>query len=248
MASVGLDIGGTGIKAGLVDLETGRLIGKRIRVKTPSPATPGAVVEAAADLVEKLGDESPMGVGFPAVLVDGVVRSANNIDPSWIGLNAASLLESATGRHIAMINDADAAALCEAKYGAARGVDGTVLVITFGTGIGSGMLHDGRLVPNLELGSMELEGHQFCEDYFAASAMEREGLTWEQWVTRVNRFLRYVRRIFTPRLIIAGGGVTKSWDEWGHLLDPENGVVRASRVNNAGIVGAATLAGQASDR
>lgn len=241
-ASVGLDIGGTGIKAGIVDLETGRLVGKRIRVKTPTPATPVAVVAAAAGLVGNLVD-GPMGVGFPAVLIDGVVRSANNIDPSWIGLNAMSLLEEVTGREVVIINDADAAALCEARYGAARGVDGLVLVITFGTGIGSGMLHDGKLVPNLELGSMELEGHQFCEDYFAASAMEREGLTWEQWVTRVNSFLRYVQRIFSPRLIIAGGGVTKSWDEWAHLLAPEFGVVRASRVNNAGIVGAATLVG-----
>lgn len=241
--SVGLDIGGTGIKAGIVDLDTGRLVGKRARVKTPSPATPEAVVEAAAGLVEGLGGGGPLGVGFPAVLEDGVVKSANNIDQSWIGRNAAALLEAATGRQVAMINDADAAALCEARYGAARGVHGTVLVITFGTGIGSGLLHDGHLVPNLELGSMELEGHQFCEDFFAASAMENEGLTWEQWVARANRFLKHVRRIFSPRLIVAGGGVTKSWDEWAHLLDPELGVVRASRVNNAGIIGAATLVG-----
>lgn len=245
--SVGLDIGGTGIKAGLVNLETGRLVGKRVRVKTPSPPVPEAMVAAAAGVVEGLGDSGPMGVGFPAVVIDGIVRTANNIDPSWIGLDAAALLEAATGRAITMINDADAAALCEARYGAARGVDGLVLVITFGTGIGSGMLHDGKLVPNLELGSMELEGHQYCEDYFAASAMQREGLTWEEWLTRVNRFLAYVRRIFSPRLIIAGGGVTKSWDKWAHLLDPEHGVVRASRVNNAGIVGAATLAGQTPD-
>lgn len=241
--SVGLDIGGTGIKAGLVDLETGRLVGKRLRVETPTPATPQAVVAAAAGLVANLGEDGPMGVGFPAVVVDGVVRTANNIDPTWIGLDAASLLEAATGRHIEMINDADAAALCEARYGAAHGIDGTVLIITFGTGIGSGLLHDGRLVPNLELGSMELEGHLVCEDYFAASAMEREGLTWEEWVTRANRFLRYVRRIFAPRLIIAGGGITKSWDEWAGFLDPELGVVKASRINNAGIVGAATLVG-----
>ncbi len=241
--ALGLDIGGTGIKAGVVDLDTGRLVGKRIRVRTPLPATPEAVVEAAARLVEDLGRGEPLGVGFPAVLEEGVVKSANNIDPSWIGRNAATLLEAATGRSVLMVNDADAAALCEARYGAARAVSGTVLVITFGTGIGSGMLHDGRLVPNLELGSMELEGHQFCEDYFAASAMENEGLTWEEWLARVNRFLRYVRRIFSPRLIVAGGGVTKSWDEWGHLIDPDLGVVRASRVNNAGIIGAATLVG-----
>lgn len=241
--AVGLDIGGTGIKAGVVDLDTGRLVGKRVRVKTPSPATPEAIVEAAARLVERLGGGGSIGVGFPAVVEDGVVRTANNIDHSWIGRNAATLLETATGRPVSMVNDADAAALCEARYGAARGVDGTALVITFGTGIGSGMLHDGGLVPNLELGSMELDGHRRSEDHFAASAIKREGLSWEEWVARANRFLHYVHRIFSPRLVVAGGGVTKSWEEWAHLLDPDLGVVRASRVNNAGIVGAATLVG-----
>lgn len=246
--AVGLDIGGTGTKAGLVDLATGRLVGKRRRVPTPEPATPVAMVAAAADLVRDMDHGGVLGVGFPAVVVDGVVRTANNIDPAWIGVDAVAMLEEATGCRVAMVNDADAAALCEARYGAAQDVPGVVLVITFGTGIGSGLLYRGELVPNLELGSVEFEGHTPCEDHFAASAMDAEGLTWEEWVPRANRFLAHVERIFSPDLIVVGGGVTKDWDEWGDLLDPEIGAVRASRINNAGIVGAATLASRLRQR
>jgi polyphosphate glucokinase len=239
--AVGVDIGGTGTKAGLVDLGTGYLVGKRRRVQTPEPATPESMVAAAAALIAELDHGGRIGVGFPAVVVEGVVHTANNIDQAWIGVNAVAMLEEATGCQVAMVNDADAAALCEARYGAARDVGGVVLVITFGTGIGSGLLHDGELVPNLELGSIEFEGHTPCEDHFAASAIDVEGLSWEKWVPRANRFLAHAKRVFSPELIVVGGGITKDWDEWAHLLDPGLGVVRASRINNAGIVGAATL-------
>jgi polyphosphate glucokinase len=239
--AVGVDIGGTGTKAGLVDLGTGYLVGKRRRVQTPEPATPESMVTAAAALIAELDHGGRIGVGFPAVVVEGVVHTANNIDQAWIGVNAVAMLEEATGCQVAMVNDADAAALCEARYGAARDVGGVVLVITFGTGIGSGLLHDGELVPNLELGSIEFEGHTPCEDHFAASAIDVEGLSWEKWVPRANRFLAHAKRVFSPELIVVGGGITKDWDEWAHLLDPGLGVVRASRINNAGIVGAATL-------
>lgn len=239
--AVGVDIGGTGTKAGLVDLATGRLVGKRRRVPTPEPATPESMVAAAAGLIAGMDHGGRIGVGFPAVVIGGVVHTANNIDPAWIGVDAVAMLEAATGCQVTMVNDADAAALCEARYGAARGVGGVVLVITFGTGIGSGLLHNGELVPNLELGSIEFEGHTPCEDHFAASAMDLEDLSWEEWVPRANRFLSHAKRIFSPELIVVGGGITKDWDRWAHLLDSRLGVVRASRINNAGIVGAATL-------
>lgn len=239
--ALGLDIGGTGIKGSVVDLDTGRLVGDRVKLFTPDPPTPEAMVETAAKVVDQIGHPGPIGVGFPAVIEDGFVWTANNIDPSWIGRNAVQLLQEATGRQVRMVNDADAAALCEARFGAARGVPGVVLVVTLGTGIGSGLLVDGKLVPNVEIGMLELDGHTRCETHFAASAKTAEGLTWEQWLERVNRFLHHVKRIFWPRLLVIGGGVTKDWAEWGHLLDPELGAVRATKVNNAGIIGAATL-------
>ncbi|MFO7299617.1 MAG: ROK family protein [Actinomycetes bacterium] len=240
--AVGLDIGGTGIKGGVVDLENGVLVGERVYLPTPQPATPESVVATAVEVIDRVGHSGPLGVGFPAVVdPDGCVWTASNIDRSWIGQNVRDLIADATGREVFVANDADAAALCEARFGPARGVSGVVLVITFGTGIGSGVLSDGRLVPNVELGYLELDGHYPCEWHFAARAKTREGLSWEQWVARANRFLAHAKRLFSPQLIVVGGGVTADWDEWAHLLDPGLGVVRASRIDDAGLVGAACL-------
>lgn len=240
---IGLDIGGTGIKGGVVDLDGGVLVGERVYVPTPQPPVPETMVATAAEVVASLAHPGPVGVGFPAVIEDGFVWTASNIDRAWVGQNVVGLLQDATGREVRVANDADCAALCEARYGPARGVGGVVLVVTFGTGIGSGVLSDGRLVPNVELGWLEFEGHYPCESHFSARAKTEEGLTWEEWVDRANRFLGHVKRLFSPRLIVVGGGVTADWDEWAHLLDPELGVVRAGRVDDAGLVGAATLIG-----
>ena len=239
--SLGVDIGGTGIKAGIVDLDQGKLVSGRRRVPTPEPATPDSVAGAVAGLVGDFDLGNPIGIGFPAVVVDGVVLTANNIDPIWIGVDAASLFQEATGCKVVMVNDADAVALCEARYGAAKGVSGVVLVITFGTGIGGALLNGGELVPNLQIGDIELDGHYPCEDHFSAAAMESEDLDWEEWGARADRFLSHVHRVFYPALIIVGGGVTKNWEDWSKYLSPDLKAVRASRVNNAGIVGAATL-------
>jgi polyphosphate glucokinase len=238
---LGIDIGGTGTKGGIVDLDRGELVGDRHRVSTPDPATPTSVTEAVAGIVAGFEYRGPIGIGFPAVVVDGRVLTANNIDQSWIGVDAASQFEEATGCPVAMINDADAVALCEARYGAARGVGGVVLVITFGTGIGGALLNDGHLVPNLQIGDIELDGHHPCEEHFAAAAKDSEDLDWEEWGKRADRFLGHVHKVFSPRLIVVGGGVTKNWGDWSGYLSPELGAVPASRVNNAGIVGAATL-------
>lgn len=229
------------MKGALVDLEDGSLVGERTRFKTPHPSTPEAMALILARILDDIGHDGPVGVGFPAVVTDGVVHSANNIDSSWIGIDGRSLFEAATGRKIAMINDADAAALCEARYGAARGIDGVVLVITFGTGIGSGLLVDGVLVPNAQLGDLELEGHQPAESHFSGAVRDEEGLTWEEWGRRANRFLKHLSVLFSPRLIVVGGGMVKRWQLWSQQVDASVPIVPARWGNNAGIVGAASL-------
>jgi polyphosphate glucokinase len=186
--------------------------------------------------------DGPLGVGFPAVVKHGVVGTANNIDPSWVGLDVIDFFATATGREVSVINDADAAAMAEATFGAAVGVDGLVLTITFGTGIGSGLLVDGRLVPNLELGQIELEGHIPAESYFSAKARRNEDLDWDEWGGRANRYLNHVNAVFSPQLIVVGGGLTKHWEMYSHTLDPHLPLVPAEMGNNAGIVGAALAA------
>jgi polyphosphate glucokinase len=240
---VGIDIGGSGMKGALVDLEDGSLVSERVRYETPDPSTPQAMVDTLVRILDEIGHQGPVGVGFPAVAIDGTVHTANNIDDSWIGVDGKSLFEEATGRQIEMINDADAAAVCEARYGAARGVAGVVLVLTFGTGIGSGLLLDGELVPNTQLGDLELDGHRPAESHFSGAAKDDDDLTWEEWGERADRFLRHLMALFSPRLIVVGGGMAKRWDKWSHLIDRSVPVAPAKWGNNAGIVGAATLVG-----
>lgn len=239
---LGIDIGGSGVKYALVDTDTGRLVTKRTRIKTPDPATPEAVTEVVAEIVGSAEFEGSVGVGFPAVVWDGEVFTANNIDEAWIGRNARNEFAGATGADIVLLNDADAAGIAEASFGAAGGVGGLVLVITFGTGIGSGAVFDGRLVPNLELGMLELEGHYPAELFFSAKARKRENLSWEVWGNRANRFLSHVYGVFNPRLMVFGGGVTKYWDQFSSHIDDRLPVVPASMGNNAGLIGAAVAA------
>lgn len=239
---LGIDIGGSGVKYALVDTETGRLLTRRTRVKTPDPATPHAVTEVVAEIVGSVDFEGSVGVGFPAVVWDGEVFTANNIDEAWIGRNARDEFSNATAAEIVLINDADAAGIAEASFGAARDVAGLALVITFGTGIGSGAMFDGRLVPNLELGMIELEGHFPAEQFFSAKVRKRENLSWEVWGDRVNRFLSHVHGVFNPRLMVFGGGVTKYWDQFSSLIDDRLPVVPASMGNNAGLIGSAVAA------
>ncbi len=238
---IGIDIGGSGVKVGRVDLDQGVVVGEQIRVETPQPATPDAVARATAELVDELDTEGALGIGFPAVVRDGWIATANNIDESWIGVNAIDVFEKATRRKVRMINDADAAGLAEAAFGAAHGVAGTVVVLTFGTGLGSSLLADGKLIPNLELGQIELGGVQPAELRYAAKARRRENLSWEEWGERVDEFIRHVALLFNPTLIVVGGGLSRKWDYFGHLLSDDLPIVRAGLSNIAGIVGAATL-------
>ena len=236
----GIDIGGTGMKAAPVDLRTGELVGPRERIDTPKPSTPEAMAAVAAELVQRHNWEGSIGICMPTVVHHGVVHSAANIDKSWIGVDADALFTEATGQKVAVMNDADAAGAAEMTWGAGVGRRGVVITLTFGTGIGSGMFMDGVLVPNTELGHLELDGHD-AEDRAAASARDRENLSWPEWAARVDHYLRHVVKLFSPELLILGGGASKKPNKWVPLLSPGCEVAVAHFANNAGIAGAAQL-------
>jgi polyphosphate glucokinase len=240
----GMDVGGTGIKGAPVDLERGAFAAERVRVRTPQPATPEAVCDAVAQVLDEAGAPAgPFGMTFPAVVLHGVVRTAANIDDAWIGADVAGLVRDRTGREVTVVNDADAAGMAEAHYGAAKGVDGTVLLLTLGTGIGSALLRDGHLVPNTELGHLELDGH-VAEHRASSAAREREDLSWEEWADRLSAYLRHVDRLLWPDLVLLGGGVSRKADKWLHLLDVRPEVRPAELRNDAGVIGAALLAAE----
>jgi polyphosphate glucokinase len=240
-SAFGVDIGGSGIKGATVDLATGELLTERVKYPTPHPSTPQAVGQEVARLVAAAGWTGLVGATFPAVITHGVAHSAANVDKSWIGTDVDAVFTKATGCDVTVLNDADAAGLAEVRYGAAKGVAGVVILLTFGTGIGSGLFVDGVLVPNTELGHLELDGED-AEKKAAASAKETEGLSYKQWAKRVQHYMRHVEKLFTPDLFLVGGGVSKDADRWVPLLDLDTPVKPAELLNNAGIVGAALAA------
>ncbi|MFT6761934.1 MAG: polyphosphate glucokinase [Candidatus Aldehydirespiratoraceae bacterium] len=237
----GIDIGGSGMKAAIVDLATGELVSDRYRIDTPQPATPAAMAEVVAELVEHHEWTGTVGCAFPAVVRNGVVGSAANIDDSWLEVDADKLFTEALSAQVHMINDADAAGLAEVRYGVARDRAGVVMMLTFGTGIGSGLFIDGVLVPNTELGHLELDGYG-AESRAAASAKKRDDLSWDQWGQRVDRYLGHVERLFSPDLFVIGGGASKRTGKWLGQVSISTEIVAASMENNAGIVGAALIA------
>lgn len=241
LVSLGVDIGGTGIKVGLVDMVQGTLIGERRRVRTPQPATPEAVLGVVQELVSGFRYHGPVGIGFPAVIQGGVVKTANNIDPSWIGVNALGEFARVLNREVGVVNDGDAAALCESRFGAARYTGGVVLVLTFGTGIGSGLLHNGQVIPNVEVGGMELDGYLRAEFHYSDKARRQDQLTPTQWAERVSRFVEHLNVVFSPQLVVVGGGAVKDWEVWSPYLTPGLNIVPADRGNHAGIIGAAAI-------
>lgn len=244
---LGIDVGGSGIKGGVIDLATGELLGPRRRVATPSPSTPRAVAKAVARLASRAGWAGPLGCTVPSVVRGGVVCTAANIDHSWIGTDGVALLSAATGLPITLLNDADAAGIAEMALGAGRGRRGVVLLLTFGTGIGSALFVDGRLVPNTELGHLVMWGGD-AEHRAAAGAKTAEDLSWAKWAKRVDKYLAYVERLLWPDLIIAGGGVSRAHQKWLPLLHTRAKVVPARFRNNAGIIGAALAAARAGRR
>lgn len=239
----GIDIGGTGIKAAPVDLRTGELTAAPMTVPTPRPATPDAVAAVAAGLVDRAGWTGPVGVTLPAVVRAGIVHTAANIAPEWIGVDAAGLMSQALGgRQVRLLNDADAAGLAEARFGAAAGHDGVVLMLTFGTGIGSALLAAGVLVPNTEFGHLVVDGAA-AEHRASAVRRGRDRLSWPVWAAEVSRVLEEYERLLWPDLIVAGGGISAEADRWLPLLTNRTPVVAAMLENTAGIVGAAMAAG-----
>ncbi|GAA3746353.1 ROK family protein [Leifsonia bigeumensis] len=242
--AVGIDIGGTGIKGAIVDVATGELLTDRMKLPTPAGGKPDDILDTVLALFDELGevsDDAPVGVCFPAIVLHGRTMSAANVSKKWIGLEAEKLFEQKLGRDIHFVNDADAAGVAEARYGAARGAKGLTILTTLGTGIGSAMLFDGELIPNSELGHLELDGHD-AEHLASTSAKEKEDLSWQDWAKRLQRYYEHLELLFSPDLILVGGGISKSSEEFLPLLDLRTPIRPATLRNNAGIVGAAALA------
>jgi polyphosphate glucokinase len=238
----GIDFGGTGIKGAPVDLGAGDFAAERERVRTPEKSTPDNVAEIFVELLARFPDcTGSVGVTVPGVVRHGVVHSAANIHKAWIGTDADALFTKATGRDVHVVNDADAAGLAEVRYGAAKGRGGLVIVTTLGTGIGSAMVHDGVLVPNSELGHLEIDGHD-AESRAANSARTREKLSWEHWAKRLTTYYRALEMLFSPDLFVVGGGVSKESDAFLPLLDIDTEIIPAELRNKAGVVGAALYA------
>ena len=241
MEILGIDIGGTGIKGAPVDVHTGKLLGERLRILTPVPATPEAVSAAVAEVAGHFSWQGPIGCGFPAVIRRGQVCTAVHVDKGWIGCNAQTLFGDVSGCPVTVLNDADAAGYAEMRFGAGQGRDGVVLLVTLGTGIGSALFVDGHLVPNTELGHIEIRGKD-AEKRAAASVRENKDWSWKKWTRRLDEYLWYLNNYFSPDLIIIGGGISEKHDKFLPLLTVEAQVVAAHLENEAGIVGAALAA------
>jgi len=247
--AIGIDVGGSGVKGAGVDLDTGKLVSTRHRVPTPQPSTPDAVVATISRLVKRvekelaLGREVPVGVGFPGVVLDGTVKTAANVDPGWTDYPAEEALRRWLKRHVTVVNDADAAGVAEMRFGAGRGEPGSVFLITLGTGTGSALFWNGTLVPNLELGHMEIRGRD-AERRSAAAARVRRGLSWKAWAQDLDEHLLAIEKLFWPNLFIIGGGVSKRADKFMPRLTTRARIVPAQLLNDAGIVGSAVLASE----
>jgi polyphosphate glucokinase len=247
--SIGVDVGGSGIKAAVVDTESGRFRSERLRVATPNPSVPDAVVASIARLVKRLarssglGPTTPVGVGLPGVTIDGTLKFAGNIDQAWIGYPVVDRLTRATGRPITIVNDADAAGIAEMRFGVGRDKQGVVIFLTLGTGVGSGVFNDGRLVPNTEFGQMEIRGRA-AERRSAAAARLKRGLSWKAWSADLDEHIDRIDKLMWPNLFIIGGGVSKNADKFLPRLTTRVPVVPASLRNDAGIIGAAIVAAE----
>jgi polyphosphate glucokinase len=241
--AVGIDIGGTGIKGAIVDTTKGTLLTERIKLDTPQGGEPDDIVTTVIDIVTKLGVDKtlPVGVCFPAIVIDGRTMSASNVSKKWVNFDAERLFERALERDIRFVNDADAAGVGEVRYGAAKDVDGLVLMTTLGTGIGSAIIYNGVLVPNAELGHIEIDGKD-AEKRASYSAKEKADLDWEHWAKRLQTYYGTLEFLFSPDLFVVGGGVSKSYEEFLPLITLRTKIVPATLRNNAGILGAASLA------
>lgn len=241
MEILGIDIGGSGIKGAPVDISKGELMAERFRIDTPQPSEPAAVAEVVAQIAQQFDWNSPIGCTFPAVVQHGVVWSAANVDETWIGTAGEKLFAQATGCPLLLLNDADAAGIAEMEFGAGRGQDGVVMILTFGTGIGSALFNRGVLVPNTELGHIHIRGKD-AEERTSDRIRQEKELSWEKWAKRVDEYIYHIEALFSPDLFIIGGGVSKRHDKFIPLLHARAPIVPAQLFNEAGIVGAAFAA------
>ena len=241
MTSVGIDVGGSGVKGAVVDVSGGELVGERYRLETPRPADVTNLVETVAAVAAEVGPADHWGITFPGVILDGHVRTAANLDPSWVDVPGEAMFAEAVGGPVTLLNDADAAGLAEVRFGAGRGQRGVTLMLTFGTGIGSALFVEGNLVPNTEFGHVELDGFD-AETRASDRAREVEELDWPEWAERVQRYLSHLEGLVWPDLIIIGGGVSKKTDKWLSHVDIRTPIVPATLQNHAGIIGAAVAA------
>jgi polyphosphate glucokinase len=241
--AIGIDIGGTGIKGGLVDISTGELIGERVRIATPTGGEPEDIATVTAEVISELNapEDIPVGVCFPSSIKHGITMLAANISQRWIDFEAEKFFEHELGRNIHFVNDADAAGYAEVCYGAAQNQQGLVIMTTLGTGIGSAMIYNGVLIPNSELGHIVIDGKD-AEKRASAIVREKKGWSYEEWAVRLQRYYSHVEMLFSPELFIVGGGVSKSYDQFLPLLDLKTPIVPATLFNRAGIMGAARLA------
>ncbi len=242
MGILGIDVGGSGVKGAIVDTDTGELLSERIRIATPKPPTPQKIAEVVQQLVSQLDYSGPVGCSFPTVVVDGQALTSGNIDESWRGTRVDELFGESTGLEFVVHNDADVAGIAEMTLGAGRGLAGTVIMITIGTGLGSGVFYDGMLIPNIELGRMPGKDGKPIEFYAGDRARKVDDLSWDDWGERFNYFLQRVSRVFAPAHFIIGGGASKKLHKFGDKLDVKASIDVAHFLNNAGIVGAAIAA------
>ncbi len=240
MEVLGIDVGGSGIKGAMVHMETGEMLTERFRIPTPKSRKPDKMAEVIAQIVSHFDYRGPVGCGFPSVIKKGVCKSKGNLHKSWKGVNVEHLFEQATGLDFTVINDADAAGYAMMNYGIGKNMPGFVVMITIGTGLGSGAFLDGRLIPNFELGQIPYKDYKKIESWAAASAKEKEGLSYKKWGKRFNKFLKYVELIVSPDTIVLGGGTSKDFDEYKKWITIDTPVIPAGLQNHAGIIGAAT--------
>ena len=241
MATLGIDIGGSGVKGAPVDTVRGELLAERYRLPTPQPSDVTNVVEAVAEVAGQFTGYERIGITFPGVVVDGVIRTAANVDKSWLDAPAAKIFADRLGSPVSVLNDADAAGVAEVAFGAGRDQRGLTMMLTFGTGIGSALFLDGTLIPNTEFGHLELHGKD-AELHASDRVREEEGMSWEKWASRVEEYLKHVEALLSPRLFIIGGGVSKKADRFFPLINIRTPMVPAALLNSAGIIGAAVTA------